>query len=208
MAQHDGNVLKKMILSSTQEAVMEIVETMLFIPVTAGHGVAKPSGVAHVAAPAEASVMLGFNGGLNGGARLACSVNVARALASALAGETFRIMNDDAKDAFAEIGNMVAGGIQTRLTDRMRMGEVNMTPPTVIIGGDYEVDFKSSLESVRQFFRLEDEPFYIEIFYMLEQKSTASVSLDSQLFGRLERLVGKYGETPAEVIAFLVEHAV
>ncbi|MBF0124283.1 MAG: chemotaxis protein CheX [Magnetococcales bacterium] len=202
MLQHDDVVLKKTLLAITEETVQEIVNTMLFITVSAGHGIAKPTGVAHIAARAEASVIVGLNGGLNGGVRLACSKRVALVLASALSGEGYRSMTDDAKDGFAEVGNMIAGGIQTRLGEKMALGEINMTPPTVILGADYEVDYRSSFESVRYFFRVEDEPFYIEVYYLVDSKF--SVTLDSGLFTKLERLRGRFGDSHAEVIAHLV----
>ncbi|MBF0158248.1 MAG: chemotaxis protein CheX [Magnetococcales bacterium] len=205
MLQHDDVLLKKTLLAITEETVREIVDTMLFIGVSAGHGIAKPTGIAHIAARAEASAIIGLNGGLNGGVRLACSNRVALILASALSGESYKTMSDDAKDGFAEVGNMIAGGIQTRLGERMPLGEINMTPPTVILGADYEVDYRSSFESIRYFFRVEDEPFYIEVYYLVDSKF--SVTLDSSLFPKMERLRGRFGDSHSEVITRLVDLA-
>ncbi|MBF0321724.1 MAG: chemotaxis protein CheX, partial [Magnetococcales bacterium] len=161
--------LKELILHAAEESVMEIVNTMLFVDVTPGQGVAKPSNVPHVAARAEASAMVGMNGGFNGGVRLVTSSKVARQLAGALSGEGYRTLTDEARDGFAELGNMISGGIQTRMEGFANCGQINLTPPTVIVGADYEVDYRSHLESVRKFFRFQDEPFFVEVFFQVDK---------------------------------------
>lgn len=194
--------MQEKVLEAIKEAVMEIVETMLFLDVEAAHGLVKPAGVVHVAARADASTMVGLNGGLVGGVRLACPQSVAKLLASALMGEPCKTLNGDAKDAFAELGNMVAGGIQTRLT--ADVGEINLTPPTVIVGGDYEVDYKSTLDSVRQFFRVEDEAFYIEVHFLRENRIPVSISLEQSTLNILDDLVRKLGRSRSHVVQKLI----
>ncbi|MBF0308617.1 MAG: chemotaxis protein CheX [Magnetococcales bacterium] len=159
----DDKPLKDWILESIPETVMEIVQTMLFVDVQPAHGVAKPADVLHVPARAEASAIVGLNGGLEGGVRVGCSTHVALFLSSALAGDSFSVLKGEAVDAFAEIGNMISGGISTRLSKRV--GDISLTPPSVIVGKDYEVDYTRLLESVRFFFRAQGEPFYIEVHY-------------------------------------------
>jgi CheY-specific phosphatase CheX len=186
MTKTDYESLQQMILGATRESMMEIVTTMLFLPVTLDHGVAKPSRVTHVAAPAEISVVVEFFGAMSGGVRLACSVDIARKLASGLAGEGFNSMTSDARDAFAEIGNMVAGGIQTRLetaqacrrwsdsTPAIRANGLQLSPPSVafdtagIVEDSLLVPVEEQqcrMESVRQFFRIGDQPFIVEVYY-------------------------------------------
>ncbi|MBF0124217.1 MAG: chemotaxis protein CheX [Magnetococcales bacterium] len=157
--------LQSIILSVTEAAMMEIVNTMLFIDVSPSHALPKPAKVAYVQAPAEVSVIVGFSGGIDGGTRLACSTHIACVLASALAGEKYRELGEEAKDAFAEVGNMLAGGIQTKLTSKMRLDEVHMSTPTIVSGSNYEIDYRGVIESVRHFFRLEYEPFYVDVYY-------------------------------------------
>ncbi|MBF0622061.1 MAG: chemotaxis protein CheX [Magnetococcales bacterium] len=194
--------MQDQVLDAVKDAVMEIVTTMLFIEVEPAHGLVKPSGVAHVAARADASAMVGLNGGLNGGVRIACSEYVALLLASSLMGETIPKMDADAKDGFAEIGNMIAGGIQTRLMSHV--GEINLTPPTVIVGGDFEVDYKSNLESVRQFFRVEEEAFYIEVHFLQETKIPLSLSLERSTVDLLDDLVRKLQRGRSKVVQKLI----
>ncbi|MBF0623514.1 MAG: chemotaxis protein CheX [Magnetococcales bacterium] len=199
--------LHQHILEATEESVMEIVNTMLFLNVAPSAGVAKPTGVVHVAARAEVSAMVGLNGGLNGGVRVACSGPVARILAGALSGEHYKGLTEEAKDGFAEIGNMISGGIQTRLMNTTNVGEVNLTPPTIIVGGDYEVDYKSQLESVRQFFRVNDQPFYVEVHYQVEAKPQVNISLDPDVVAQVDAWIGQLGSDRAEVLANLVRRA-
>ncbi|MBF0176029.1 MAG: chemotaxis protein CheX [Magnetococcales bacterium] len=200
--------LKELILHAAEESVMEIVNTMLFVDVTPGQGVAKPSNVPHVAARAEASAMVGMNGGFNGGVRLVTSSKVARQLAGALSGEGYRTLTDEARDGFAELGNMISGGIQTRMEGFANCGQINLTPPTVIVGADYEVDYRSHLESVRKFFRFQDEPFFVEVFFQVDKDALVNVMLSEELARNLDALSKKWGGgTRAEVIQRLVQHA-
>ncbi|MBF0154048.1 MAG: chemotaxis protein CheX [Magnetococcales bacterium] len=200
--------MKDLILQAAEDSVMEIVNTMLFVDVTPGQGVAKPSDVPHVAARAEASAMVGMNGGFNGGVRLVTSNKVARVLAGALSGEGYRTLTDEARDGFAELGNMISGGIQTRMEGFANCGQINLTPPTVIVGADYEVDYRSHLESVRKFFRLQDEPFFVEVFYQVDKDALVNVMLSEELARDIDTLSKRLaGGTRAEVIGWLVQRA-
>ncbi|MBF0186861.1 MAG: chemotaxis protein CheX [Magnetococcales bacterium] len=199
------------ILAALEESVMEIVTTMLFIDIEPGHGIAKPSGVPHIPAKAEVSAMVGLGGDMKGGARLGCSIPMAIYLASTLAVEKFSSLEGDAKDAFAELANMIAGGIQTRI-----MGDefetINLTPPSVIIGENYEIDYKSNIESVRHFFRVGEGAFYIEVFYELEQqfeerlenKLHVEVQLEEKTAMLLDEMAKEIGASRSETIRRLI----
>ncbi|MEO5366883.1 MAG: chemotaxis protein CheX [Magnetococcus sp. WYHC-3] len=182
----DNRRIKESLLKFTEESVMELAETMLFLDITPGHGLVKPAGVAHIPARAEASAMVGLSGGINGGVRLACSQNVALHLSSALFGERLNILEGEAKDAFAELANIIAGGIQTRMSTLI--GDVTLSPPTVIVGADYEVEYKSQLESLRYFFRIESEVFYIEVHFLLDSQVMVNVSLNQETAALLDQV--------------------
>ncbi|MBF0135275.1 MAG: chemotaxis protein CheX [Magnetococcus sp. DMHC-1] len=200
--------LKNLILQAAEDSVMEIVNTMLFLDVVPAQGVAKPSDVPHVAARAEASAMVGMNGGFNGGVRLVTSNKVARILAGALSGEGYRTLTDEARDGFAELGNMISGGIQTRMEGFANCGQINLTPPTVIVGADYEVDYRSDLESIRKFFRLQEEPFFVEVFYVIDKNAQVNVMLSEDLVRDLDTVAKKLGGgSRSEVIGWLVQRA-
>ncbi len=200
-----GLFMKDALLKAIEESVMEIVETMLFIDVDPGVGVAKPSGVQHIPAQAEASVIIGLNGSINGGVRLACSDSVAKFLAGALAMDQFRTLNSEAKDAFAELGNMIAGGVQSRLVNQMEeLGEVDLTPPTVIVGENYDVEYRSNLESVRYFFRINDENFQVEVYYLENTRTQVSIELDTLSLAQLDELTEKRGGSRSDVVRDLI----
>ncbi len=153
--------------------------------------------------------MVGMSGGFNGGVRLVSSNKVARMLAGALSGEGYRTLTDEAKDGFAELGNMITGGIQTRIEGFSNSGQISLTPPTVIVGADYEVDYRSHLESVRKFFRVHDDPFFVEVFYQVDKDALVNVMLSDALVRNLDALGAKLGGNPsrAEVIGWLVHRA-
>jgi hypothetical protein len=64
-------------------------------------------------AAANGSAIVALSGGLKGGARLAAPAETVTALASALMGEEVSALDADSEDAFAELADMITGGIQS-----------------------------------------------------------------------------------------------
>ncbi|MBF0143791.1 MAG: chemotaxis protein CheX [Magnetococcales bacterium] len=200
--------MQDVLLSAIESGVLRVFETMLFLPVTPGPGLAKPSMVPYVPAPAEVSAIVGLGGGVDGGVRLACTVDAALIIASALAVEEYPEFGGESKDAFAEVANMVAGGVQTKM-EPLTKQEIHLTPPSVIMGQDYAVDFKSDLESVRKFFSMEQGTFYVEIYYRSATETRLGQLLEVELpkdtLLKLDEMAGNLKADRSEVLARLID---
>ncbi|MGN7610872.1 chemotaxis protein CheX [Magnetococcales bacterium HHB-1] len=203
--------MKDHLLLAIEQSTLEIASTMLDIEIEPGPGIAKPSGIPHVPAKADTSVMVGLNGELQGGVRLGCSTSAALYLASALAmmlDDPFTTMEEEAKDAFAELGNMIAGGIQSQLLTDQILSDLNLTPPSLIVGDDYNIDFTSNIESVRKFFRVNEETFYIEVFFhldeqlakLLQEKEQTTITIKAITARILNDLAEEFDLSPQETL--------
>jgi chemotaxis protein CheX len=150
--------VQDIINAAAREAVAEIASTMLFVPINP-----VPSAANGTAIEADVSAIVALSGGLKGGARLASPVETVTALASALMGEEVSALDADSEDAFAELANMITGGIQTRLSGEL--GEMNLSPPFVITGKNHRAHGDSSDQVAVSRFEVQGKPFFIEVFY-------------------------------------------
>ncbi|NGZ29533.1 MAG: chemotaxis protein CheX [Magnetococcales bacterium] len=151
--------MQEKLLDATKEAVTEIASTMLFMEVAPTNN---GSGTCPVVS--DFSAVVGYSGAVQGSVRLAGSIPAALKLASGLMGEDQGDLSDDAKDAFAELCNMVAGGVQTRVSPSV--GQINLTPPVVVSGSNHHVSGKSGETVIYQIFDCEGMQFFVEIMYV------------------------------------------
>lgn len=151
--------MQEKLLAATREAVTEIASTMLFMEVA-------PSNAGTGPAPMESdiSAVVGYSGALQGSVRLAGPMAAALKLAGGLMGEETASLTEDSKDAFAELCNMVAGGVQTRVSPEL--GQINLTPPVVVTGTNHRVSGKSGEKVIHQSFDTDGTSFMVEIMFL------------------------------------------
>lgn len=111
----------------------------------------------------NATAVVTFNGAFTGGIHLTAPINVALRLTNALAKEIHTTMDETSRDAYGELANMIAGGVQTNLSKEFE--NINLTPPTIITGSDYGTCFNSQFSSVKQFFQVDCGTFMVECFF-------------------------------------------
>nr|CRH05440.1 Conserved protein of unknown function. Containing inhibitor of MCP methylation-like protein. Containing chemotaxis protein CheX domain [Candidatus Magnetococcus massalia] len=150
--------MKDKLLAAAQEAVQEIVETMLFMEIEQGASGDGPSGQ-----PENYSAVVGYSQSLEGSMRLSAPKSGALKIAGALMGEEAEEMDAEMQDGFAEMANMIAGGVQVRVQDEL--GEISISPPIVVHGENYDVEGATGFACIHQIFQLEGEPFYCEITF-------------------------------------------
>lgn len=155
--------MQEKIDAAAREAVEEIASAMLFVTIVPTSSAA--NGAETVA---DVSAIVGLSGGLKGGARLASPLETVTALASALIGEDVHELNAESEDAFGELANMITGGIQTRLAGEL--GNINLSPPVVITGNGHRARGYSGDRIARTEFELEGKPFFVEVFYSLDDR--------------------------------------
>ena len=141
-----------------RESLQEIAETMLFVEITPGAASLDSAGLA-----VDFSAVVGYSDALRGSTRLGAPRDAALKLASTLLGEEREEMDVEMHDAFAELANMIAGGVQTRLEDTL--GSIRMSPPVVIAGRNHLTSGDHSFKCVHANFEMDGLPFFAEIFY-------------------------------------------
>ncbi|MBF0134914.1 MAG: chemotaxis protein CheX [Magnetococcus sp. DMHC-1] len=147
-----------------REAVHEFFLAFLSLEVQPGPTFRKPAFEFYTPPQADVTGVVRLSGALNGGVHLSAPMHVALAMSSSFAGEPIENMTDEAKDAFGELTNLVAGGLQSRLADTL--GEITLTPPLVVFGDQYIMPVKVNFSSVKTYFRIDDGPFFVECFFI------------------------------------------
>lgn len=134
-----------------QESLMEIAVTMLFLDVETTE-----TGMDDI----ETTAVVGLSGAINGGLHLVMPLGGACLLAGSLTGMDTESLDDEAQDALGELANMIAGGIQTRLSSEM--GNISLTPPLVAKGNPRT---PASPGLIRQGFVSQAQSFAVEVHY-------------------------------------------
>lgn len=149
------------IINALKEAVQEIAETMLGVEIQE-----VSSGTERSTMGADSSAVIGYSGALRGSLRLAGPLVAVLKLAATLVGEERPTLDKEMEDAFAELGNMIAGGVQSRL--EADVGMIRMSPPVVISGKNHQVSSDRSFSCISVQFELDGSPFFTEVFYTIE----------------------------------------
>lgn len=160
-------ILKEQLEEHMTEAVKEIFIAFLAIDVTPGPYVERPEFDAYAPPDTDVTGIVLFNGGLEGGVHVACPLHFAIKAAGAMLGEAglelAETQPDEVWDAFGEITNQIAGGVQTRMSSSF--DDINLTAPNVVIGPNIRVNYNKHFSSVRKFFKTPLGPFFVECFF-------------------------------------------
>lgn len=150
-----------------KESVHDVFLAFLDMDITPGPLITRSEDDLYRPPETEVTVIINFSGGLHGGVHLASPLHSALNMSAAFSGDELEEdVFGEAGDGYGELGNMIAGGIQTKLSDRF--GNINLTPPTIIAGNDYRMKYKSNFNNVKQYFRSDAGPFYVEFFFYIE----------------------------------------
>ncbi|MEO5365398.1 MAG: chemotaxis protein CheX [Magnetococcus sp. WYHC-3] len=139
-------------------AVREVADTLPGVVLQAEGARAVPSD-----GTADLSALVGMSGGVRGCLRLAGERAAILRLAAALLGETRDRWDDELEDAFAELANLVAGGLQGRLEPSL--GAIRLTPPSVILGRGQRVFGPREWQCAAHGFSLSGPQFFTEFHY-------------------------------------------
>ncbi|MBF0188964.1 MAG: chemotaxis protein CheX [Magnetococcales bacterium] len=157
--------MDELISIAVRKAIHEVAIAFLDIEIENGPFKVNTIDDSYTPPQSEATAHIGLSGGINGGVFLSAPEHVAVYISGALLGEEPDDFNDEARDGFGELANMVAGGIQTHLSEER--GEINLTPPIIITHDETDSTYKGYVFSVRQYFKTAHGPFFVEIFYSL-----------------------------------------
>ncbi len=159
----DTSLLKEQMAQFVEQGVRNIFDNMMTLRPVLERTIVHPDLEVHDGPSPEVAALVGFNGAIEGGVILVCSRAMAVHLAADLAGEAFTEFSADAKDAFGELANMMAGEVQTGLS--VSCEQINLTPPTIISGTHFRLEHRRELHRIFQFFRLGVDFFAVECFF-------------------------------------------
>ncbi|MBF0614843.1 MAG: chemotaxis protein CheX [Magnetococcales bacterium] len=131
------------------------------IGIKAGPSVTTSADQPYVPPQADVTAIIAFNGIIEGGLHVSAPFHAAVALAAAFSGEEIPSFNITAKDAIGELANIIAGAVKSRICD----DQINLTPPQVVVGRDHQIGYTKPLESTKCYFRSDEGPFFVEVFY-------------------------------------------
>nr|CRH05439.1 putative Inhibitor of MCP methylation-like protein [Candidatus Magnetococcus massalia] len=145
-------------IEALREAVQEIAESMLFVEV-------EQKDCRHDKSPmtVDISAILGYSENLRGSFALSAPTDGAISLASALLGEPREELDGELQDAYSEMANMLAGGVQSRM--EAQFGAIKMSTPMLIQGHGHQVGSEASFQCVSHDFSLDGKAFCVHIFY-------------------------------------------
>jgi chemotaxis protein CheX len=150
--------MTEQLVAALREAVEEIATTALFLEITPGTAAPQRCEMA-----TDYTAVVAYSGSMEGSLCLSGSVAAVVTLAAALLGEERSAMDDELYDAFSELCNMVAGGVQTRMeTD---VGPIQMSTPVMIAGQGHHVFGDQKTLCLHHPFTVGQHPFFVEIFH-------------------------------------------
>ncbi|MGN7611825.1 chemotaxis protein CheX [Magnetococcales bacterium HHB-1] len=154
------------ILAAVKESVHDIAITMLSVDISPVASEQPSFDSSYEPIDSEICCLIEFSGDVVGGLRFASSEPAIFVLVGSFMGMMPESMDEDTKDAFAELTNMIAGGVQAAFLEIYGQsgGDVNISPPQVSFDGPLHKTDENA-DSVRQKFEVEGESFFIEVFY-------------------------------------------
>ncbi|MBF0340535.1 MAG: chemotaxis protein CheX [Magnetococcales bacterium] len=156
-----------MMVANLAEVIQEAIEetSVAFftsdVGIKAGPSVTQSADQPYVPPQADVTAIIAFNGVIEGGVHLSAPFHCALGLANAFSGEELESFNHTAKDAIGELANIIAGAVKSRICDDL----INLTPPQVVVGRDHQIGYTKPLESTKCYFRTDNGPFFVEVFY-------------------------------------------
>ncbi len=111
--------------------------------------------------------MVGMAGQYKGMLAIHACDQVAMAITSNFLGLEVDSLNDDVKDAFGELANMLAGSIKAYLSDNSR--DIQLSIPSAVCGQNYSIDFHPHRRSTMVPFTSAEGTFLVEL--QLEHQS-------------------------------------
>ncbi len=107
----------------------------------------------------EFAVIVGLVGRDSGNLTLNASRAGMMHLAGALMGEPYTEVTEEVFDAVMEIGNMIAGGVKTRLIDT-KYEIKHLSLPSIILGAAYQMYYSRGMSTCTVVFELEELPLH------------------------------------------------
>jgi chemotaxis protein CheX len=128
--------------------------------IVAGPSIVKKKDEPYKPPQSDVTAIVGFSGSMQGGVHLSAPMHAAMGLAVAFSGKSLLEFDDIGKDAFGELANIIAGAVKGQIGE-----QINLMSPQVVTGNDYDISYTKTLESTKCYFRTDNGPFFVEVFF-------------------------------------------
>jgi chemotaxis protein CheX len=153
------------------ESVGELFTTMLAARASRG----KPEVAGDEADPTEVTALIGWSGPARGTVALALPEKTAMSVAERLLSIEMTEMTDDVLDAVSEVVNIIAGGAKAKFSEQQGIGTIDLSLPTVVCGGSYDVQHPSQATRIEVPFESDLGPFCLRVtFEHISKRQTAA----------------------------------
>lgn len=143
------------------ESVYDLFSTML-----AAKAVRKKAEAAEFAVEGEeVTALIGWSGPARGTVALALPAQTAVRIAGRLLSSEMSEVDDTVLDAVSEVVNIIAGGAKAKFSESQGIGTIDLSLPTVIIGGKYDVQYPSQTNWVEVPFESELGSFGLRVTF-------------------------------------------
>jgi len=119
--------------------------------------------------PRDIMGLIGLSGVARGMVALSFPVKTALNMVNRLLGMELHVVDDTVSDAIAEMVNIVAGGAKARLSGN-EGPPIDLSLPTVVRGGDFNVDYPSGSVWLEVPFDSELGPFTLRVTFEPQKK--------------------------------------
>lgn len=163
MTEERGNGVLE-VTQRMSETTRELFATMMGLHAAEGHLVS----LAETVAGTEIVALVGLSGGSVGVVGVYASAALARQIAGALLGTEPEQVDDEVRDAFGEVANIIAGNVATFLSDK---GEnIQLSLPTVVVGQSLVMSILNTVPPRRATtFAVGGENLYVELALRREE---------------------------------------
>lgn len=147
-----------LIINALLDSLMKIFNTM--VGVTPEPGVPIPKND-NISLGEVSGIMVMEAGKTNGSMAISFSKGAIVKVANKMLGDNLKQIDDTARDLTGEITNMLVGGAKSILAERGF--NFDMSSPQIVSGKKHIIEHKYQGQTVILPFKLEKEPFYLEI---------------------------------------------
>jgi CheY-specific phosphatase CheX len=163
--------LKDLMKQGLIDSVKDCFKTTLSIDLIDNEDISLPA--------VEASLLcsVGFAGKLEGNIAVVIFDASACKVVGLMLGMEFPEVTPDVKDGFGEIGNIIAGGLKTRIAQAGYSFDI--TIPTTILGKELDISCPKDVIQIVRHFQSSDIAFDVILDFKLHQETTPQKTSDS-----------------------------
>ncbi len=148
-------------VTALQAGTVEIFETMVMMPIVPERII---EGADSLLTDARVTGMIGFGGTIKGMIGVSATADMAKMVTGALLGMEIADLDDDVKDAFGEIANMIAGALKSSCSETG--AAIELAIPTSVVGETLHISGLKGATRVVIEFSASTGKLWVELKYL------------------------------------------